>query len=108
VSDAKAVRHEGGAGECISGLAPPCDDGEREAFAPAPAPRVHSMHFQVERVLLLFEAADVHAEYALLGQPRVQRLTATPRTATRAAKPLSRRLLASPLFRSTALGAKNP
>jgi hypothetical protein len=108
VSDAKAVRHEGGAGECISGLRPPCDDGERERFAAAAAPRVHSTHFQVERVLLLFEAADVDTEYALLGQPRVQRSTATPRIATRAAKLLSRRLSASSAFSLDSARRKNP
>jgi hypothetical protein len=74
------------------------------------AARAHSTHVQVERVLLLFEAAEVPTEHPLLGSPHATGPTASARAAAplRFAPAPARRLSASSGFSPDAARSENP
>ncbi len=106
MNEGTGVGHLGRAGECRPGLTWPRTVRRGETPRSADAqPRVHSTHFQVERVLLLFEAADVPSEHPLLGAPTAPSRAVAP---TRLAKLLPGHLSASSVFSPDDARRKNP
>ena len=125
LGEVTSLRRSCGAGE--SPVRPfaqkPLEDGRaREASQrPVPAPRAHTTHFQVERVLLLFDAADVPTggvklsqstltEHTLLGRPHSKGPAGSPRTVgpSRFADVLQRRSAAPSAFSPNAARGEKP
>jgi hypothetical protein len=115
MGEVTSLRRSRGAGESPVrpfGQQQPLEDGRAPETSqrPAPAPRAHTTHFQVERVLLLFDAVDPPTEHTLLGRPHSKGPAGSPLTVgpSRFADVLQRRSAAPSAFSPNAARGEKP